>query len=189
MTSSLAGLLVIVLLIWAFRAYPKGHPARLGATLSMLFILTEGLVGAGLVLFGWVAKDASLGRAISMAVHLINTFLLLGALSLTVWWTMGGSTQNFQQRGIITGGLFLGLAGVLVLGVSGALTALGDTLFPVSTLQEGLQQDFSPTAHFLIRLRLLHPRLRSSSAFTCSCLSGWRTCPPPDRRLAGSRRF
>jgi heme A synthase len=186
-TSSLAGLLVIVLLVWAFRAYPKGHPSRLGASLSMLFILTEGLVGAGLVLFGWVAEDASLGRAISMAVHLINTFLLLGALSLTVWWGMGGPRLTLRQSTLITGGLLLALGGVLVLGVSGALTALGDTLFPVSTFQEGLQQDFSPTAHFLIRLRLLHPSIAVAVSFYLLLFVWLASLPstgPDARRIA-----
>jgi heme A synthase len=46
---------------------------------------------------------------------------------------------------------------MLLLGASGAVTALGDTLFPATSLAEGLQQKFSPTAHFLVRLRLWHP--------------------------------
>jgi heme A synthase len=48
---------------------------------------------------------------------------------------------------------------MLILGASGAITALGDTLFPAGSLAEGIRQDFSPTAHFLIRLRLWHPVL------------------------------
>jgi heme A synthase len=46
---------------------------------------------------------------------------------------------------------------MLALGVSGAVTALGDTLFPAGSLAQGLSQDFSPTAHLFVRLRLLHP--------------------------------
>jgi heme A synthase len=53
----------------------------------------------------------------------------------------------------------LALAGVILVGMSGAVTALGDTLFPSGSLQEGIAQDLSPTAHFLIRLRVLHPIL------------------------------
>src|SRR4029077_4496203 len=41
----------------------------------------------------------------------------------------------------------------------GAVTALGDTLFPADSLSQGLSQDLSPTAHFLIRLRLFHPAI------------------------------
>jgi heme A synthase len=36
---------------------------------------------------------------------------------------------------------------------------LGDTLFPSGSLAEGVQQDFSTTAHFLVRLRVWHPIL------------------------------
>jgi len=53
----------------------------------------------------------------------------------------------------------LAIVGLLASGVSGAVAALGDTLFPAKTLAEALQQDLSPTAHLLIELRLLHPLL------------------------------
>ena len=159
LTSGLSGVLVIGLVIGALHTYSRGHPVRRGAWLSMFFIITEGLVGASLVLFGWVAKDASVSRAVAIALHLINTFLLLAALSLTAWWASGGRDLDLSSRGSVFWGLLLGLLGVLVLGVSGALNALGDTLFPVSSLAEGVSQDFSPTAHFLIRLRLFHPSL------------------------------
>lgn len=157
LSSGLAFLLVLGLTVWAFARLPQGHPARLGAGLSMLFIITEALVGAGLVLFEWVAHDQSTGRVISMAVHLINTFLLLAALTATAWWASGGDPIHFKGHGV--GKLIFGLAFsfLIVLGVSGAVTALGDTLFPSATLQEGLAQDFSPTAHFLVRLRAWHP--------------------------------
>jgi heme A synthase len=49
------------------------------------------------------------------------------------------------------------LVGMLILGASGGITALGDTLFPAESLAEGIAQDLSPTAHFLIRLRIFHP--------------------------------
>ena len=71
-------------------------PARLGASLSLLFIVTEALVGAGLVLFSWVAQNASLGRVISTAVHLVNTFFLLAALTLTAWWGSGGERLRLR---------------------------------------------------------------------------------------------
>jgi len=157
LTSALALFLVIVLLIWAYRAYPPRNIVRLGATLSMIFIITEALVGAGLVLFEWVAQDASTGRVISMAVHLINTFLLLATLTLTAWWATSGESISLKNKGIALWVFGIGFIGVLILGVSGAITALGDTLFPVSSLAEGVKQDFSPTAHFVVRLRIWHP--------------------------------
>ncbi|MCZ7575412.1 MAG: COX15/CtaA family protein [Ardenticatenaceae bacterium] len=157
LSSGLALALVVGLLIWAVRAYPKGHRVRLGAGLAMLLMITEALLGAGLVLFKLVAENASMFRAVSVATHLANTFLLLAALTLTAWWASGGAPVRLKRQGGVGGLLGLALLGVLVLGVSGAVTALGDTLFPSGSLAAGLRQDFSPTAHFLIRLRLLHP--------------------------------
>ncbi len=168
-TSGFSGVLVLVMLGWAFRLYPKGHIVRRAAAFSTLFVITEGLVGAGLVLFEWVADNESVARAISMAVHLVNTNLLLAAITLTAWWA-GEATgakdhppANYvlQWRGQGRTGWLLGgaLGLLLLLGVSGAITALGDTLFPSGTLREGIAADFMPTAHFLVRLRIYHPLL------------------------------
>ncbi len=164
LTSGLAFLLVLVLLIWAYRAYPKKHRVRWTASFSMLFIVTEALVGAGLVLFGLVADNASMARAFSMAIHLLNTFLLLACLTLTTWWASGGEPAGPKRQGMRVVLLSIGLVAMLVLGVSGAVTALGDTLFPSGSLAEGLRQDFSPTAHILIRLRVFHPMIAVSVA-------------------------
>src|SRR6266545_7603351 len=51
LSSGLALLMVVGLVAWAWRAYPKKHMVRQAAMFSLLFILTEALVGAGLVLF------------------------------------------------------------------------------------------------------------------------------------------
>lgn len=156
-TSGIAMLLVFALIVWAFRAFPKGHHVRFGAVLSTIFIIIEALLGAGLVLLGLVADNSSVARAIAMAVHLINTFILLGALCLTAWWASGGLPIQLRGRGIIT--LFYGIAfaAMLLLGASGGIAALGNTLFPADSLAQGIRQDFSPTAHFLERLRVFHP--------------------------------
>lgn len=157
LTSGVSLLLVVGLFIWALRAYEKGHIVRTGAWLSLIFIITEALVGAGLVLFSWVAHNDSIQRVVSISVHLVNTFLLVASLTLTAWWASGGERVNLTRRGWIVWAFGLGILGILILGVSGAITALGDTIFPASTLREGIVQDFSPTAHFLIRLRVFHP--------------------------------
>lgn len=156
-TSGLTVLFVVALLVWAFRSYEKSSPVRLGASLGMVFTITEALVGAGLVLFQLVAENDSMARALSVAVHLANTFLLLAALAMTAYWASGGRGVAWHNQGVLKWLIGLGLIGVLLLGISGAVTALGDTLFPSSSLAQGLQQDFSPTAQFLIRLRVFHP--------------------------------
>ena len=156
-SSGLVLILAVALVVWAWRAYARGHVVRSGAVLVVTFTITEALLGAGLVLFGWVAKNASLARAVSMALHLVNTFLLLAALTLTAYWASGGRPLRLRGRDWAAWLLGIGALGVLALGTSGAITALGDTLFPAGSLAQGFSQDFAPTAHFLIRLRVIHP--------------------------------
>jgi heme A synthase len=155
--SGMALLLVLALLIWAFRAYPKGHIVRKGAVGTAAFILIEALLGAGLVLLELVGDNDSVHRAIAMAVHLLNTFLLLGVMTLTAWWASGGRRITFKDKGLRPLWFILGLAGVAVIGMTGAVTALGDTLFPSESLAAGLAQKSDPNAHFLVQLRIVHP--------------------------------
>jgi protoheme IX farnesyltransferase len=161
-TSGLAFLAVLALLILALRTLPKGHPARFGAGLSMLFMVTESLVGASLVLFGWVAHNVSPERAVVQMVHLANTYFLLGALALTAWWTSGGAPLRLWGQGAVGLALLLGFLALLFLGMSGAVTALGDLLFPVRNTLEALERSLTPGEHFLVRLRVLHPLIAVS---------------------------
>lgn len=172
LSSGLAFLLVLALFILAMRNYPQGSTVRLGAGLAMFFIITEALVGAGLVLFEWVADNVSIGRVISMAVHLINTFLLLASLALTAWWSSGGQPVQIKGRRWQTWAFLIGFLGIILIGVTGAITALGDTVFPAESLIEGVRQDFSPTAHFLLRLRIWHPIISIMVGFYLMFLSG-----------------
>jgi cytochrome c oxidase assembly protein subunit 15 len=163
-TSGLALVSVVLLLVWVRRVCPPGHPARRGALMSLIFMLTEAAVGAGLVLFELVADNASMARALFMAVHLTNTFILVGWLALTAWWLSGGEDVDLGRapaRTAAVGGLLLAL---ILVGVSGAIAALGDTLFPSTTLAEALAADLSPASHLLIRLRMFHPALAITTA-------------------------
>lgn len=65
------------------------------ANASLVLMLTEAAVGAGLVLFQLVADNASMARALFMAIHLINTFLLVAALTLTAHY-LGGVAPSPQ---------------------------------------------------------------------------------------------
>src|SRR5687768_8281766 len=156
-TSGLALLAVVALLYWAFRLYPKGHRVRKAAVATMAFMLLEALLGAGLVLFELVADNASMVRAFSMIAHLVNTFLLVGSLTVTAWWASGGRAFSLSGTGATAPLLLLGLLGLLLVGATGAIAALGDTLFPSTSLAEGFRADLDPTAHLLLRLRVLHP--------------------------------
>jgi heme A synthase len=159
LTSGAALLMIVALAVLAFRNYPRKHRVRFGALLSVIFIFTEALIGAGLVLFKYVADDASLQRALFISLHLANTFLLLGVLTLTAWWASGGAPLDLDQKGWRSWVFGAALLGSLILGISGAVAALGDTLFPASSLAEGVRLDFSPAAHLFLRLRLMHPAI------------------------------
>ena len=163
-TSGIALLLVVGLVVLAFRWQPKGHAARKAAVWTLFFMLTEAAVGAGLVLFELVADNKSRARALFMGTHLINTFFLLGAMTLTAHFASGREPFRLRRQGSLGTWLLTGAALLLLGGVSGAVAALGDTLFPAESLAHALEQDLSPTAHLLIRLRLLHPAFSVTAA-------------------------
>ncbi len=162
LSSGLVLILVVVMAIWAFRAFPKGAPVRKGAAASLLFTLTESLVGAVLVVLGWVATDVSLGRIIIRPFHVTNTFLLMAALALTAWWAHRGIGHHLPALREATRGrartTLLPLLGVLALAWTGSWTGLATTAFPAETLRDGLGQYLTPE-HLLIYLRVSHPVL------------------------------
>ncbi len=81
-TSGFALISVIVLFIWTRRVAPVGHPTRGAAAASLAFMISEALLGAGLVLFELVAGNTSLFRAGMAAAHLLNTFALVASMTL-----------------------------------------------------------------------------------------------------------
>jgi heme A synthase len=177
-----------VLLVWALRAYPKGHPVRRGAVATIAFMAAEALIGAALVLFALVARDASAKRALSVSLHLVNTFLLLASTALTAWWASGGAPVRIRRQGGLAWSTGLPLGAVLLVGVTGAVTALGDTLFPSASVASGFASDFSPTAHLLVRLRALHPLLAAATAATIVVTAGMTRARRPTRAVRGLSR-
>jgi heme A synthase len=153
LTSGLSLVLVATLLVWSFRLYPGGHRVRRAAVLSAVFLVVEALLGAGLVLFNFVAHDASAGRAVYLSAHLVNTQLLLATLAGAAWFA--GTAAGPLARG--TGAVFATLPVALALSVTGALAALGDTLFPAASVAAGLRQELASGSSALLRLRMLHP--------------------------------
>ena len=155
-TSGLLLIMVLIGVIWAYRKFPKGHATRHGATLSLVFVVIEAAIGAGLVLLQLVEENATPLRAVAVGAHLFNTFLLLAVMTYTAWYASRGYAERFRIRAkgkavfmIIAGLVLYGLVGA-----TGAITALGDTLFPVGSLAvEGA------ATHFLIKLRVIHPIL------------------------------
>jgi heme a synthase len=197
-TSGVALLLVVAQLAWARRIAPRRGPLWWAAHAAMALMLTEALVGAGLVLFEMVAENASLARAWWLAAHLLNTFGLLAMLGLVPWlaararipagpFSLAGALRTaWRAAGRERGLLLVALGGTLLLGMTGAITALGDTLFPSRSLAEGFAQDVSPTAHLLIRLRVIHPTLAVAMAAVLLLTAGVCATRRPSRE---TRRF
>ena len=156
-TSGVA-LLVVIWLLWlAVRHFAPGHRVRRAAWSALVLIVIEALLGAGLVKFELVAQNDSAERAIVLAAHLVNTQFLIAALALTAWWANGAAPVELRSLGPRIGWLVIVALALLVVGVTGAVASLGNTLFPAASLREGLRQDLDPTSHFLLRLRVLHP--------------------------------
>ena len=146
-------ILILALVVWAFRCFPRGHGARLASELSALFLVTEALIGAALVKFGLVVNDASVARGVVLSIHLTNTLTLLACLTLAARWGSNAPVVRIPSRA------WMSLAAVLMLEMTGAIAALADTLYPVRTLADGLAQDFQQSANFSVRLRAIHPFL------------------------------
>jgi len=158
------------LMIWTFRATMRGHLARATSVASVVFTLVEAVLGALLVKLGLTAQSHSPLRAPYLALHFTNTLLLIAALALTAH--MLSRREGYRRRTIRLVsplGALLGLIVILAVGVTGSLAALGDTLFPATSLSEALQQDFSSASGWLLRWRWTHPAL----AFLASVFLIW----------------
>ena len=160
-TSGIAFLLVVGLCVWAFRAFRRGHAVRAAAAASGFFIVTESLIGAGLVLLRLVGGNASVARAVYLSVHLVNTFLLVAALALTAWWAARGVAERPRVMEFLRGRVGLAMLGSLALGVSGAVAALGATLFAEGVGASVDVESMSAASRLLFSLRnyMLHPAL------------------------------
>ena len=158
MSSGVTLPLVLLLLVWTYRATVAGNLARVAAILATLFTLNEALLGALLVLLRLTADNRSPARAFYLSLHLANTLLLLGALTLAAHFL--SRAANFDRKSVRFAHLplaVIGIAATLAVGVTGTLAALSDTLFPATSLAAAFAQDFSASGGWLLRLRILHP--------------------------------
>lgn len=182
-------LVVGALVIWAFVRFGRGSQVRKASVVALVFIITEALIGAVLVLSGNTAGADTAARPFLAIGHLLNTFVLIGALTVTLWLASTGRTITLRNAGR-TGWLFgLGAAVFLLIGASGSLAALSGMLFETKSLGEGLRQDFSSASPLLLRLRLAHPLLSIFGGVFLIFLAGWLRSPartrPGTARWAG----
>ena len=155
LTSVVAFLGVGGLLTWSYLIFPKNHKVRQMALVSLALFITEAVLGAGLVLLDYVGANASGARAFYLCLHLLNTAFLLAALILAAWFSQHPDRTFRWPYPLVIAALPMAL---LVM-VTGTIAALGDTLFPASSLAAGLQQDLAASSNILVRLRGLHPAL------------------------------
>lgn len=179
LTSGMALVLILILWVWALRTTPTAHRVRRAASASLIFVLIEAAIGAGLVLLGLVAQNTSLLRVVVLMLHLANTFFLLAALTLTAFWSSASGAHLRLQPLVWSDKRVMLLAaafgGLILVGMTGGLAAFGDTLFPVQSLQEGLAQDLNSSSHLAVRLRVLHPILAISVGLFVAWLAANQT--------------
>ncbi len=176
-TSGLVMVLAVGLVVLARRTFPAGHRARKWAVITLVFMLIEAAIGAGIVLLRLVEDNASALRAGYVGGHLVNTLLLVAAMTTTIWAARPRPTPRATASAASPGaglGFTLAMVAMLAVAATGAIVALGDTLFPHASLAEGIAADLDPTAHFLIRLRIWHPILAATVASYLFWLA-WRS--------------
>lgn len=156
LTSGAAMLLSIGLVIGSRLAFPAGHRVRTWAVAALGVMLLEAALGAGLVLLGLVEQNQSATRAAYIALHLCNTMLLTAVMTGTIWWARQPAGASAPPR---SRGLAFSMGLLVIVAAIGGIAALGNTLFPATSLGAGLEADLSPASHFLIRLRVFHPFL------------------------------
>ncbi len=169
-TSGLSFFAVVGVLVWTFLGTVRGHLARAAAVASVALTLVEAILGALLVKLGYTAQSQSPMRPAFLALHLTNTLVLLAALTLTAH--LLSRRKGFLRGSVRLVAPFGALAAIIVVmivGVTGSLAALGDTLFPASSLGMALAQDFSAASGWLVRWRWTHPTI----AFLASIVLIW----------------
>lgn len=165
-TSGLFGILVIFL-TWKGRLlYNKAERIRTALTSTLVFTITEALLGAKLVLFGLVGNNDSGFRLLAMSLHQINSMLLSGSVALVVIYSgpllekINAEKETARRSSPLNWQLSWPIL-MLVVAVTGGLAALSTTLFPSVSLVDGFMQDLASDSHYLLRLRISHPFLAS----------------------------
>ena len=86
LTSGLCGIFGIAITAWAWRLFGLKGKATIASAITLLFIIIEGAIGAGLVLAELVADDTSVARATVISLHLTNTLMLTASAAATAYF-------------------------------------------------------------------------------------------------------
>lgn len=153
-STALVGVLAIVMVVWAIRAFPKGHPSKKFAGGFLFFTILEGWIGRYLVVHGLVTSNDTVQRAIWMGVHVLSTFMLLGSISAAALCASKIRPVQFKSQGTVGWLLAFGFIGTMLLGVSGAISAFGHQVRPDV---QGLSEMLKPAAFWANKLAVAHP--------------------------------
>lgn len=171
-SSGLFGIMVFILTVWAFLKFSFRHPICKSALSVFFFTVSEALIGARLVLVGLTGSDTSLARVLTMNLHLLNSVLLTS--SIFICWRLAlGNHFSFAHLYLMKSKsaknnlslfpkrkhLIMFILGFFLIAFFGSLSSLSASLFPSSSLWQGLSMDFDSDSPWLIRWRLLHPVL------------------------------
>ena len=149
------------LLIGGYLLFGRRHPVWRSILFSTTILLVEILLGASLVLFGWVEDNATWGRVIADSFHVVNTLVLLGSLVLIIFLSRpdGGilvAKSNPKRRYLIFAMLI-----VILITVTGTINSLADTLY----LSDHVVVEETPIAQLLVSVRAIHPLIAIIGGF------------------------
>lgn len=178
LTSALAGILIIALLVWAIAQWRRNRSETSafllkGSIVAFILVIIEGALGAGLVLTGNTAENLTAARPFWMAGHLLNTLLLLASLTTVAWAATTRQTLSINLKSDHLRYVLICAAVFFAIGASGSIAALTNLIFPSASLQEGLAKDISPTSHTLLKLRPFHPIFAVAGSIFLVMFTGW----------------
>jgi protoheme IX farnesyltransferase len=153
-STELAGLIAVGLVIYAARAFGKGHLAKKFTGVALLFTIVEALVGRHLVVKGLVTSNDTLERAFWMGAHVLSTFMLVGAIAMAALSASNIRPIKLKAQGTAGWLLTFGFVGTMLLGVSGAISAFGHQVRPDVA---GLSEMMKPSAFWASKLAVAHP--------------------------------
>jgi protoheme IX farnesyltransferase len=169
MSTAVLGPMILALVVWVFKAFPKGHFARKGAVLAGVMTLAEAIIGMALVKLELVDTNDSIFRAWMMGFHVNTAFLLVGALAAVLVAAKGAADIRVKGQGAVGWVVGIGFLGMMVLGFSGGVSALGHTLYPANDV---LKAAADPGSHWMVRLQPMHPYLAITVGLYLILVSG-----------------
>jgi len=162
LTSGLFGIFVVYMFWQGRKFFDRQAMIRKALLATLIFTISEALLGAKLVLFGLVGSNDSLFRLIVMGLHQVNSLMLSGSVALVALYASELPQQikdSVSSRRPLPKWAFSFLVLFIAVAITGGIAALSTTLFPSTSLFEGISKDFAPDAHYLLRLRISHPIL------------------------------